>query len=253
MTYLDYLMTLEPTSGSAITATRYTENVLDLQGGLTGNTANRDIARGKDIYALFTVITAAGASDAGTLELQVVNAPHDTEAEMSKTNCALTIATDLVTWASHGLPIGTPVAFSSIATTTGLSTVRHYFVSANNYSSGSFTVAETYEAALNVSGAVVNLATGDGSATVTAIPHILASSGPLTPTLLTAGTQIALCLNKPLNHAVSSSKIYALPTYRYLAGRFVETGTITTAVVKCELIEGEPDGLKFYPGGWTIS
>lgn len=60
--------------------------------------------------------------------------------------CAFTDAGDLVTYASHGMPVGTPVIFSSISTTTGISVGTIYFVT--NPSANTFQVASTLALAL---------------------------------------------------------------------------------------------------------
>lgn len=260
MAYLDNSTILHAATDSAISATSYSANWIDLNiTNGQGVTAYRDLARGGDLYALITIATAA-ADTAGNLEFQIVNTPKTSEAGMSTTGATLTIASDLVSWTAHGLPIGTPVRFSSISTTTGISANQIYYVAANSYGTDSFCVSSTLAEALKPSGgAVVNLATGNGTADVTALPTILGTTGPVGATLLTLGTQLRIRLNPSALHALvgtatnGQGSFLQFPQYRYLFARFVETGTITTVVPKVELMLTPQDGQKYYPTGFSIT
>lgn len=261
MAYLDNSTILHASTDSAISATSYSANWIDLNiTNGQGVTDYRDLARGGDLHALITITTAASLTTAGTLEFQIVNTPATTEAAMSQASSVLTDTGDTVTWASHGFPAGTPVQFTSIVNTTGITASRPYFVAANGLASGSFKVCETLVDALSSSGTVVAMST-NGTATVTAMPHILGSTGPIPAALLTGGSQFVIrlnrtgvhCLNTTLDTDNGQNSFRHLPEYRYLAARFVETGTITTVVPKVELILDPQDGIRYYPTGYAIS
>jgi len=70
------------------------------------------------------------------------------------------VAADTVTLASHGIPDGTPVYFSAISTTTGISIDTKYFVRD--------TAANTFKLALTVGGAAIDLTGADGTGTLSA-------------------------------------------------------------------------------------
>lgn len=74
-------------------------------------------------------------------------------------SASLTAATDKVGISAHGLSNGDQVVFSSIATTTGISADTVYFVVNKG--------TNDFEVSLTKGGTKVDLATGDGTATVT--------------------------------------------------------------------------------------
>lgn len=76
---------------------------------------------------------------------------------------AFTEATNLVTLAAHGMPAGTPISFSIITTTTGITVGTQYFVA--NPTANTFQLATTLAAAL-AGTPVVDLLTGDGTGTI---------------------------------------------------------------------------------------
>ena len=250
MPYLDNNLVLDSAAlGSAITATALTTNYID------ATTALRDLARGKNMYALFTVEVAATATTAGQLELQVVSLPVTTLAGLTSTAPTMEADDDIVTWTAHGLPAGTPVVVTAITGGSGgnLTASRPYYVSAGaTLTTNGFRLATTPGLAL--AGAPDVTITADATAmTITVIPQILGTSGNLTPSMLTVGSQIAIRLNHPMLHNIESQRQISLPNFRYMFGRYVVTGTIAAVEFRVELVEGEPDGLKFYPSGFTIS
>jgi hypothetical protein len=248
MTYLDNNLVLDSAAlGSAISATALTTNYID------ATTALRDLARGKNLYALFTVEVAATATNAGQLELQVVSLPVTTLAGLASTAPTMEADDEIVTWTAHGLPAGTPVVFTALTGGTGLTASRPYYVAAGAaLTANGFRLATT--PALALAGAPdVTISVDATAMTATVIPQILGTSGNLAPTMLTVGSQIAIRLNHPMLHSIDSQRVVSLPNFRYMFGRYVVTGTIAAVEFRVELVEGEPDGLKFYPSGVTIS
>lgn len=75
----------------------------------------------------------------------------------------LTIATDLVGLATHGFIAGDVVQFDTIVTTTGLAVGTSYYVIAAGLTASVFSVSAT------AGGAAVNLATNDGTASVSQV------------------------------------------------------------------------------------
>lgn len=106
-----------------------------------------------------------------------------------------TIATDTFTVTAHGLLPGTPIYLSALATTTGLSTNTIYYVAANGLAADTFKICTTRAAALDSSGTVVDLLTGNGTATVEFYPFIHASTGRIPMAALQAGARFAVRLS----------------------------------------------------------
>jgi hypothetical protein len=105
------------------------------------------------LNAAYTVATVA---DENTFTVTVTPTASTGDARA----VTLTIATDLVGLAAHGLIAGNMVEFEEIVTTTGLAAGTNYYVIAAGLTADAFSVSTT------ATGAAVNLATGDGTALV---------------------------------------------------------------------------------------
>ena len=160
------------------------------------------IAIGDNVLASKTV--TGGVFDAADLTFTAVPAGGAIEGLVIidfydwDTACAITASTDLITSTSHGMSDDDAVAFTSITTTTGISTMKLYYVV--SAATDTFKVSET------VGGAAVTL-TGDGSCDFSylseaeLICYLDTGTGlPVTPT----GADIAITWDS------GASKIFAL-------------------------------------------
>lgn len=121
------------------------------------------------------------------LELQLISLPISLALLSNATTsgkhlhvagAALTIATDTVTIAGHGLPLGTPVYLTSIAGgTAGVSANTMYF--AVPVDANTFQLAASLDDALAATPVIINMITSNGTATVNFIPTIHGSTGAL--------------------------------------------------------------------------
>lgn len=98
--------------------------------------------------------TVATVADADTFTVTVTPPASTAEAKA----VTLTIATDLVGLAAHGLIAGSVVEFEEITTTTGLTAGTNYYVISTGLTANAFSVSAT------AGGAAVDLATGNGTA-----------------------------------------------------------------------------------------
>lgn len=112
---------------------------------------------------------------AGVTKLRLHVVPTTTVLPIHGANVAVTFtaATDIVTLPAHGLPVGTPVVFNSITTTTGIDPGTIYYVTngASNPATNTFMLATTR--ALAMQGVTtVDLLTGDGTGTMTVLADV---------------------------------------------------------------------------------
>lgn len=168
-------------------------------------------------------------------------------------------AEDIVSWAAHGFPAGTPIRFTtgdSGVMPTGLTEDVIYYVAAPtaNY----FQLATTLANALKATPTVINFTT-DGTAVLNAYayPYVLASSGEIPLGLLTAKSIKALVLD-PVHFMGITAGALQVP-----GGRYVYTRTIyrypgtapapTTGKYIADLQDSPVTGThKYYASGFNI-
>lgn len=160
--------TLSSAGALAVTKTNgtsFTTNATAAVGQLPGTTTNDDAASGK----VGEFITSQGTN--GTSTVTITNA-----------------SPGVVTWASHGLNIASPVNFTTTGgLPTGLSVGTNYYVSSQGFAAGAFSVSTTVANAL--AGTSVNTSSA-GSGTHTALSNVILATGVavnVTGISLTAG------------------------------------------------------------------
>ena len=228
---------------------------LDESGLTDAHRIFRDVGRGEPMALAInvdtTVITAAGHDS--TVEIQLISMP--VPAAATHMDAATTegflhgmvnaggeldtdvtggVAEDIIKLTAHGLPLGTPVWFSVVTTTTVILVDRVYYVipiDADN-----FQVATTLANA--IAGTQVQFGTGDGSVHIEWIPTIHASTGSLRlfdeigaavhGGMLVAGHQFAV----PLQPKTARTSKQALP-----AGQTLTQGLSSQRVAQGEFSE----------------
>lgn len=237
---------------------------LDFQG-LTGSglRTHIDIGAGQRLQMSVLVnTTVTSATFLATLELQLVSIPLNatllTNAAGSGKTLAITgvaasVSADTLTIANHGLPLGTPIHFTSIVTTTGIAANTIYFV-VPTADPNTFKVATTLANAL--AGIAVDLLTGDGTVTVNFIPTIHATTGLQPLPVYTAGRTIIAPL-MPLAAAIDTSASagqIATAAQRLGYLRYVPSATITAGAFTVDVVQDSPDavGLKHYPSRMPV-
>jgi hypothetical protein len=246
MTFTDKGLRLEDgTTMTTFSATALSTDWLDL------TTVPKDWGRGNDLYALFTVTTAC--TGVGSVEFQVVGQPVTTLAAMTLTS-GLTFyagSANIVTWAAHGLPAGTPVVLSVTAgAPTGVTLGKTYYVTAPT--TNTFSLSNTVATALGGTPDVTISTAGTTNHTMVALPLVLGSSGAIPCEALTVGAQVRVRLN-PLTHLPGNHRV----PYRYLFGKYVEgtlsavSGAVTAGKWIMDLAESAP-GPTYYPSGYAV-
>lgn len=111
---------------------------------------------------------------AGATKLRLHVAPTTTVLPVHGANVAVTFtdAGDLVGLTAHGLPVGTPVVFNSITSTTGITAGTIYYVTngASNPAADTFMLASTR--ALAMQGVTTVALTTDGTGTMTVLADV---------------------------------------------------------------------------------
>ena len=245
MTYTDTGLRLE--DGSTMTtfsATALSTAWLDM------SSVAEDWGRGKHLAAVFTVTTAC--TGVGTVEFQVVGQPVTTLAAMTTTTATLYAGSaNIVTWAAHGLPAGTPVIISVTAgipagTTVGVT----YYVTAPT--TNTFSLSNTVATALSGTPDVTITSAGTAPHTLLVPPLVLGSSGAIPSEALDVGTIVRVRLN-PQSHLPG---VHQIP-YRYLFGKYIEgTASAVSAAVTAgkwimDIVEND-SGPNYYPSGHTV-
>lgn len=258
---------------------------LDPSGLTTSLRSFADIGSGERLLLNFNVDTAFTCATFGaTLEFQLVSLPINatllTSAATSGKTLTITgltvpAATDVVTVAGHGLPLGTPVYFSAGAGGTGLAQNTIYYtvpVDANT-----FKLAASLANAL--AGTTIDQTVADfAAATLVFIPTIHAASGLLplynvgTPTnqgplrlrtqfqipirpLATLLPKQALPAGQTVSQPLGGGPVLGLiaaNAQRFYYLRYVPSATITAGAVTCDLVLDAGDALKHYPSGFAV-
>ncbi len=246
MTYTDTGLRLEDgTTMTTFSATALSTAWLDM------SSVAEDWGSGKHLAAVFTVTTAC--TGVGTVEFQVVGQPVTTLAAMTLTS-GLTFyagSANIVTWAAHGLPAGTPVVLSVTAGAPGGVTLgKTYYVTAPT--TNTFSLSNSVAVALSGTPDVTISSAGTTNHTMVVVPHVLGSSGAIPSEALDVGTIVRVRLN-PQIHLPG---VHQIP-YRYLFGKYIEgTASAVSAAVTAgkwimDIVEG--DGIpKYYPSGHTV-
>jgi len=185
-----------------------------IPGGLGGNTisgvagtpyyidmsrADNPLGQGIDQLAVsklelnVTITTAFTVGPDSYAEFQLVSLPINptlltaatTSGRLTHLAAAVTTASDdSVTIAGHGLPVGTPVYLSALATTTGIAVDTIYYVVP--ISASKFGLASTL--ALALAGTVLTL-TNNGTCTVEFFPMVHVTTGQVWSEFLKLGAQ----------------------------------------------------------------
>lgn len=241
---------------------------------------------GQNMKLAFSVNTAFACGTFGaTLEFQLVSLPilasklTNATTTGKRTHIAAVVTdiadadpllADTFIVTGHGLPVGTPVYLSALATTTGVSTNTIYYVIP--------TTADRFQLALSMANAIagtkIDLLTGDGTATIEFIPTIHASSGglqmydvgvptnqgplrgagyyfqvPVRP--ITAFTpQHALATGQTLKQPLlggPATGLIAANAQRYFYLRYVPSATITAGAITCDLVMDASGAAMSYP------
>lgn len=239
------------------------------------------IGDGERMLLNFNVITAyACGTFAATIEFQLISLPiiasllTNATTSGKRTHIAAlptVAATNQFTLVGHGLPLGTPIYFSTVTTTTGIVTNVIYYVIPNG--ADSFQVATTLANAL--AGTAVVL-TNNGSVTMEFVATIHASSGslqlfdnPTDASSLRAGVQFQV----PLRPLAALTPKQRLPTgqtlkqptgagpqlgllaanaQRYYYLRVIPSATITAGAITCDLVHSADDPLNYSPSGFEV-
>lgn len=269
-------------------------------GGISELLRNHaDIGGGHPVCLSLTVGTGFTCASIATLDIQLVSFPIkpsllDNGAGGAADGKRLRIAAvvtdiadgdpllaDTFILNGHDLPLGTPIYFSAIATTTGISTNTVYYVipiSANR-----FKVAASLANAR--AGTEVDLLTGDGTVTVEFAPavtiHAALGGLPIFPTPagttpLTAGARFEIPLRPLANltpkHEIPTSQsptpltglqvplgagpgalFVAGNAQRYFALRYVASATITAGTIaSADLVLNADNSLTYTGSGFQV-
>jgi hypothetical protein len=247
-----------------------------------------DIGSGRKIGLNINITTGFTCATFGaTLELQLVSIPilasaltnAATSGKLLSLAAVLTAATDTVsTGASgslvgHGLPTGTPVFLTSLATTTGVANNTIYYVIANGLDT--FQLATSLANAL--AGTAIDLLTGDGTAVVNFIPTVHASTGalplynagvPAAQGPWRAGARMFIPLrslstltpksvltgsgfSQPLGGGPTAGLIAANAQHYYYL-RYVPSATMTAGAVTVDLVLDADNALQYTPSAYEV-
>lgn len=229
---LDSPPTLQTVTG-ATTAGLLSEHWIDLLEGLRSqDTIARSIGEGaKNLIANFFVgtgLTAATANVTAMLELVALPRTNLTAINVTAAN-----GTETFTAAAHGLPNGTCLTVGGTQPT-GIAANTHYFVIN--------ATTDTFQLSADPGGAVAPFSTDGTSVTVTVVPQIIGSSGPIPLKRLGAGMSASVRVN-PIN--VSKQ----MPRHRYVFARIVPSATLTAGTMGCNLNQDDTNETLFYPSG----
>lgn len=260
-------------------------NSLSPGGGLNslGNLGHMDELE-LSVTATADVVATSATDPARTLEVQLVSLPISlslladgsggaTAGKLTSIASVVTNSTnDDLTINGHGLPLGTPIFLTSIATTTNISANVVYYVVP--------TGVNTFRLALNLAnalaGTTIDLQTGNGTATVNFIPFIHMTTGAIPIPALGAG-QRYIARNNPYALGLSGrqallggssvtqalgagpSVATATATYfvpqagRYLALRYVASNAITAGAITAVLSPQTGEGRSYTPSAFVVA
>jgi hypothetical protein len=147
-------------------------------------------------------------------------APGPTAIVVPSATVTMTIASPcVVTWTAHGLPAGTPVAFSTTGSfATGIAGGTLYYVSTTGLSANAFQIADTQLHGLAGTNSIITSGSQSGTITGSApSTFVVASHG------LTANTPVTLFTTGTLPLPFSSGPIY------YVVSSLLSTNTFQVA------------------------
>lgn len=255
---------------------------LDLSGLTQNLRVFNDPGAGKQLQMAVNVnTTVTSGTFASTLELQLVSIPIVASLLTNATTSGKTLTitgvvtdiadadatlADTLVIVGHGLPIGTPIHLTTIATTTGISTGTWYYVVPSTVDR--FHLATTLANA--IAGTFVDLTGGDGTVVVNFLPTVHATTGtllkdrflanhrlvvPFAP--LTALTSYqALPVGQTLTLPLGTSPTVGLLTataQRYFYLRYIPSATITAGAFTVDLVESVgAGGQTFYPSALVV-
>lgn len=249
-----------------------------------------DIGGGRRLALNVNVDTAfTCATFGGTLEIQLVSIPilatkladAVTSGKLLSILATLTIATDRLTattpatgvLTAHGLPVGTPVYLTGLATTTGVADNTIYYAIPDTVDS--IKLATSYANA--IAGTAIDLLTGNGTAVLNIIPTVHASTGTLplynagVPTNqgpLRAGARLIVPLRplatrtpksqidptgfiQPLG-AGPASGLVAANAQRYYYLRYIFPSGITAGALTADLVIDADTALQYTPSAYEV-
>jgi hypothetical protein len=259
---------------------------LDLSGFTQNLRTLNDIGAGENLRLNINVTTAVTSGTfASTLELQLVSLPilaslltNATTSGKTLTITGLSVpaATDVVTIANHGLPLGTPFYFSAGSGGSGTNLNTIYY--AVPQTSSTFKFAASLANA--IAGTTVDQITADFTgATMNFLPTVHATTGTQLKDLFVLGARLVV----PIMPLPSMTPYQALPTgqtltaplgtsplatpatgiagsggltanaQRYYYLRYIPSATITAGAFTVDILpDAVGDGLKFYASGMVI-
>ena len=231
-----------------------------------------------DVTTSFTCATFNAS-----LEIQLVSLPISasllTNAATSgkRTHAAAVVtrdASDDFLLNGHGLPMGTPIYLSALATTTGIAINTIYYVKPTG--ANTFRVASSLANA--IAGTLLPFGTGNGTATVEFMPTIHASTGslrifnvgvPTSQSSLQAGTRRVVPVQplagptpqqfKPDGQTISQpigagpmSGSLATNAQRFYHLRYIPSATITAGAINCSLVHVADNSKAYTPSGFEV-
>lgn len=252
---------------------------IDRAGTLPNGLGIADIGP-TDLELAVDITTSVTSGTAGaTLDFRLVSLHVNPTKLTSSSGRPLTIASvagdiadadpaiaDAFTVTAHGLPLGTPIFFSSIVNITGITASTVYFVVP--VSANTFHIATTMANAL--AGTIVDLTGADGTVTVNFIPYVHASTSPIQLPFLTAGNRLVVCTS--VGHVGPTSKLLApysgatpiplgatnigtttVPTPgRYLGLMTIPSAAITAGAFSASLGINTQLGRRYPPSGFIV-
>jgi hypothetical protein len=248
-----------------------------------------DISGGEALNLALNVTTAFTSGTFGaTVEFQLISIPilptlltsvTGGRASVSIASVVTDIAdaspdlADTFVVVGHGLPLGTPIFLTSLATTTGIANNTVYYVipTAN---ADRFKVATTLANAL--AGTAIDLLTGDGTATVNFIPTVHASTGTqqilgtpttagilgvignrmVTPLMPMCGPMAATrqALGQTIRTQIGTAQQGQLASnaQRFYVMRFLASNAITAGAVTIDLVTEAGASGKYFASGFEV-
>lgn len=195
-------------------AANFTDQHLDLKGPRTEDEFARSFGEGEPLMAKFLITTALAAAVANlTADFRLLAWPRNTPTTPTLVFTAAN-ATETFTSAAHLLPNGTCVTVASATTLpAGLAASTHYYIVNRT--------ADTFQLSLTPGGAVVAISDdGTGVHTLTYLPTVIGSSGPVPFGRLKAGNRVHV----PVNPLWESPQ---MPRHRFLFGHILPSANLS--------------------------